>query len=263
MAAPTLPRVTLNIMVFTIKLRMRLDNLGCMQIHRTVTVINRIKVTISSTIRYLQSSGGTNVSIENLATAGLYNYTPYQPNQSALNNLYGSGDSCGAYGNRNFWRLFNDWFGPTSVACRPGAPILPQVRRLYNPRTYEHFYTALQCEVDVLTQKHGFQLLGYAYNTTPADSPISVPLYRLYNAKRQLHFWTTSQAESNAVQQQLGYSPEGVAFYVAAGTGSTYPVYRLYNPATEVHFWTLSLSEADSAARYGGYRFEGTVFYSQ
>ena len=58
--------------------------------------------------------GGTNVYIENAATAALYNYTPYQPNASALNNLYGSGDSCGAYGNRNFWRMHNDWFGSTS-----------------------------------------------------------------------------------------------------------------------------------------------------
>jgi hypothetical protein len=57
--------------------------------------------------------GGTNVYIQNQATAGLYNYTPYQPNPSALANLYGSGDGCGAYGNRNFWRLFNDWFGST------------------------------------------------------------------------------------------------------------------------------------------------------
>lgn len=59
--------------------------------------------------------GGTNVNIDNKATAGLYNYTPYQPNASALNNLYGSGDSCGAYGNRNFWRLYSDWFGSTRV----------------------------------------------------------------------------------------------------------------------------------------------------
>ena len=60
------------------------------------------------------SCGGTNVFIQNNATAALYNYTPYQPNASALNNLYGSGDSCGAYGNRNFWRMYNDWFGSTS-----------------------------------------------------------------------------------------------------------------------------------------------------
>ena len=59
------------------------------------------------------SCGGSNVYIQNQATANLYIYTPYQPNASALNNLYGSGDGCGAYGNRNFWRMFNDWFGST------------------------------------------------------------------------------------------------------------------------------------------------------
>lgn len=55
--------------------------------------------------------GGTTVNIENKATEALYHYTPYQPNAAALNNLYGTGDSCSAYGNRNFWRMFNDWFG--------------------------------------------------------------------------------------------------------------------------------------------------------
>lgn len=56
---------------------------------------------------------GTNVLIESQATAGLYNYTPYQPNAAALANLYGTGDSCSAYGNRNFWRIWSDWFGST------------------------------------------------------------------------------------------------------------------------------------------------------
>jgi hypothetical protein len=58
--------------------------------------------------------GTSTVFIENQATANLYIYTPYRPNKAALNNLYGTGDSCSAYGNRNFWRLFNDWFGSTS-----------------------------------------------------------------------------------------------------------------------------------------------------
>jgi hypothetical protein len=57
--------------------------------------------------------GGGNVYIENKATAALYTYTPYQPNQAALNNMYGTGDGCSAYGNRNFWRIFSDWFGTT------------------------------------------------------------------------------------------------------------------------------------------------------
>lgn len=59
--------------------------------------------------------GESTVYIANQATAGLYNYTPYQPNGAALNNLYGTGDSCSAYGNRNFWRLYSDWFGSTQT----------------------------------------------------------------------------------------------------------------------------------------------------
>jgi hypothetical protein len=57
--------------------------------------------------------GAGNVYIETKATAALYTYTPYQPNQAALNNMYGTGNGCSAYGNRNFWRSWNDWFGTT------------------------------------------------------------------------------------------------------------------------------------------------------
>ncbi len=57
--------------------------------------------------------GSSTVYIQNQATAGLYVYTPYRPNQAALNNLYGTGDGCSSYGNRNFWRMYNDWFGST------------------------------------------------------------------------------------------------------------------------------------------------------
>ncbi|MCG7418493.1 hypothetical protein MHY30_13355 [Microbacterium sp. ACRRU] len=65
------------------------------------------------------SCGTQRVYIENQATAGLYIYTPYVPNAAALRNLYGTGDSCSAYGNRNFWRLYTDWFGSTRAAGRP------------------------------------------------------------------------------------------------------------------------------------------------
>ena len=58
--------------------------------------------------------GSSSVQMLTNATADLYNYTPYQPDGAALNNLYGNGDACSSYGNRNFWRYFNDWFGPTT-----------------------------------------------------------------------------------------------------------------------------------------------------
>ena len=69
----------------------------------------------SNNILYNPSSscGSSSIYVQNQPTADLYIYTPYQPNQAALNNLYGSGDSCSAYGNRNFWRQFSDWFGPS------------------------------------------------------------------------------------------------------------------------------------------------------
>lgn len=57
------------------------------------------------------SCGTKSFQLKNQATAALYYYTPYTPNEAALNNMYGTGDSCSAYGNRNFWRFFHDWFG--------------------------------------------------------------------------------------------------------------------------------------------------------
>jgi uncharacterized protein with LGFP repeats len=57
--------------------------------------------------------GTSVVFIRNQATAGLYNYTPYRPNAAALSAGYGLGNSCSAYGNRNFWLYFTDWFGST------------------------------------------------------------------------------------------------------------------------------------------------------
>ena len=54
--------------------------------------------------------GSSTVYISNLATSALYRYTPYQPNAGALAAGYGTAH-CGAYGNRNFYSYFEDWFG--------------------------------------------------------------------------------------------------------------------------------------------------------
>ena len=54
------------------------------------------------------SCGGSVVNIRNLATSALYRYTPYQPNAATLG---GWNDGCNAYGNINFYSLFQRWFG--------------------------------------------------------------------------------------------------------------------------------------------------------
>lgn len=73
----------------------------------------KFKAGTSVSIQYnpKPSCGSSPVYIQGRATAALYNYTPYQPNAAAL---AGSNDGCGAYGNLNFWRLYNDWFGFTN-----------------------------------------------------------------------------------------------------------------------------------------------------
>lgn len=58
--------------------------------------------------------GTSQVYIENWATASLYIYTPYRPNQAALNAGWGTGDACSSYGNRNFFNFYSSWFGSTA-----------------------------------------------------------------------------------------------------------------------------------------------------
>ena len=70
----------------------------------------------AGTLNYIQynpdaSCGGSNVYIENKATALLYIYTPYQPNAAALDAGVGEGDACSTYGNRNFAIIYNSMFG--------------------------------------------------------------------------------------------------------------------------------------------------------
>jgi len=55
--------------------------------------------------------GSGEVTVANQATAGLYNYTPFQPNEAAAH----GGDQCTSWGNWNFYGYFKTLFGsPTS-----------------------------------------------------------------------------------------------------------------------------------------------------
>lgn len=68
--------------------------------------------------------GSSLVTIQNIATAALYHYTPYQPNAAALAAGWGTAPPCGAYGNRNFSLLYNKWFGnPTGTPTPTSARI--------------------------------------------------------------------------------------------------------------------------------------------
>jgi cell wall-associated NlpC family hydrolase len=66
--------------------------------------------------------GGSDVTIQNIATASLYVYTPYQPNAASIATYPGEGDRCSSYGNRNFFYLFRSYFGSTGGGkAAPGS----------------------------------------------------------------------------------------------------------------------------------------------
>ena len=197
--------------------------------------------------------GGSNVFISNQVTASLYNYTPYQPNAAALANLYGTGDGCSAYGNRNFWRVFNDWFGSSA-----GPPISGPIYRMHNPYTNDWLYTLSDVEREAAGRIGGYILDdGVAFSGYPENTSGVVPVYRLQ--RNGIHLYTSDQSEVNVAVNQVGYTNEGIRFYAKTASGTdARPVYRLSNNSR--YFYTVNdFERSDMANR--GYTQEGTPFY--
>jgi hypothetical protein len=75
------------------------------------------KVTIN--LKPNSECGAKTFKLENQATASLYYYTPYIPDSAAIRAYPGTGGSCSSYGNRNFYYLFNQWFGDSTYIPQP------------------------------------------------------------------------------------------------------------------------------------------------
>ncbi|WP_426515833.1 hypothetical protein ACPPVQ_14660 [Diaminobutyricibacter sp. McL0618] len=70
-----------------------------------------------------KACGASTVHIRNQATANLYNYTPYQPNADTVAHPKGPAGACSTFGNLNFSRIFNQWFGsPLTVRFSDWLP---------------------------------------------------------------------------------------------------------------------------------------------
>lgn len=119
--------------------------------------------------------GRSSVYIKNVATASLYNYTPYQPDETALANVTGLGGYCASYGNRNFWRDYTIWFGDPQT----GAPAGVTVDRIGGATRYDvavtiskQYFPAGAATVFVATGENFPDALGAA----PAAANLGGPL---------------------------------------------------------------------------------------
>jgi len=194
---------------------------------------------------------GLSTHMDTGPTAALYWYTPHFS------------------GNQHFVSIFEGWFGSTQTpaTCTGTETPLPYVQRFYNPRTFEHFYSAFSCDVSFL-QKIGYTLEGPVFNTTPSNAAWAVPVYRLYNPQTKQHMWTTTnQTPSQLAAGGSGYQQEaGIVFYVAqSNMPGVHPVVQFYNPKTYLHFWAADpkVSEVVFLQQQAGYNWEGNAFYSQ
>lgn len=206
------------------------------------------------------------VFIENQATAGLYNYTPYTPNEKALENLYGAGDGCSAYGNRNFWRIFNEWFGSTHLPLEECDSKLNNVTCVWELKSPENFsfYTASIEERNSLVKRHsGWEYYGLAFYAYSTDSDNTTPVYRLNNISgtQGRHFWTPNKNERDYLVSE-GAIDEGIAWYSKGGNPSNtaYPIFRLLGG--DGHVLTKSPKNKDYLLAHGYTLEDNTNFFA-
>ncbi|HEY7812814.1 MAG TPA: NlpC/P60 family protein, partial [Nakamurella sp.] len=158
--------------------------------------------------------GGSSVHILNTATASLYNYTPYQPNAAALAAYPGVGDSCSAYGNRNFYYLFVGYFGGTGG----GSPVSVNGVSITIPASSSVPAALVGKTVNAPNAAvargiaAGFAVLGTPYvwgggtNGGPADNGCA-----------------RGGGASNSCQGIVGFDCSGLTGYVLAQAGFTIP----------------------------------------
>lgn len=235
----------------------------------------RYKVNQQNSIYYNPDTacGASMVYISNYATAGLYNYTPYQPNKAALDNLYGEGDGCSAYGNRNFWTMYSNMFGSTTTArvgnkqannsayaqspCTIPMYDSTNVLRLYQPDIRNFLYTTSRAEA-CQAVSYGFIFDGPVMKDARGEAN-TMPVYRLSNYER--HLFTPSSSVRDSYIADQGYKDEGIAFYVyASQVPDSIPVSGLQKDQT--FFFTSAGKETELYGGDGYFNF-GTIFYTK
>ncbi len=129
------------------------------------------------------------------------------------------------------------------------------MRRLYNPNSGEHFYTASAFEkVELVKVGWNYEGIGWL-----GPNSSKTPVYRLYNSCAGDHHFTMSAHERDLLKR-VGWIDEGVGWY--SDDAQTTPLYRQYNPyaSSGTHNFTASKSENDYLVSIG-WRAEGIGWY--
>ncbi|MCR4951198.1 MAG: InlB B-repeat-containing protein [Solobacterium sp.] len=131
-----------------------------------------------------------------------------------------------------------------------------EMHRLYNPNSWEHFYTGNTAEKDALVK------LGWKYEGVGWKAPetSSTPVYRLYNPNNGGdHHYTKNKKEYDALIK-AGWTGEDIRWY--SDDEEAVPVYREYNPGAAIrnHNYTANKKEHDALVGWG-WKDEGIGWY--
>ncbi len=168
--------------------------------------------------------GGSVVNIQNRSTQALYNYTPYQPNQAAIDSGWGT-VPCGAYGNRNFYLYFTSWFGSTrggdlfSYDIAMNSPIThtPSNARAGDPLTV----TFSIKNITSTTQNYGSNLMQCRIERTiNCDSPTLPGGSLAPGATKTLTYTLTPPVGGSMVLKPLFITTTGAWYRYAASSNA-------------------------------------------
>ncbi|MCR4951015.1 MAG: leucine-rich repeat protein [Solobacterium sp.] len=147
---------------------------------------------------------------------------------------------------------------PTPTPTPTAAPVIKiAMYRLYNPNSYEHFYTGNAKEKDALV-KMGWKYEGIGWY---APKTSNTPVYRLYNPNNGGdHHYTKNKKEYDALCK-AGWKGEDIRWY--SDDAKSVPVYREYNPGQPIrnHNYTANKKEHDYLVKTIGWKDEGIGWY--
>ena len=223
--------------------------------------------------------GGSVINVQNRATSALYRYTPYQPNASALAAGWGTGDSCGAYGNRNFYNYFTSWFGSThgSGAINLNGNIDSLTYDSTNKTirvtgwSFDLSNSSLSNNIDMYVggPAGSSNSIGYRLSANQISPDVDTAFGILGNHRLDSTVSFTQPCESGNYSvyfYMIGLGnynaplPTGSSINISSSTSC---IYRLYNPATQDHFYTTNLDEKNFLSNSGSWNYEGIAWYAQ
>lgn len=194
------------------------------------------------------SCGTKKVYIENMATLSLYIYTPYTPNDGALANYPGQAP-CGAYGNRNFFMFFSEWFGspstPPATKCDSkvsGIACVWSVRK----GDGSQFLTSSESELSTAMYSFGWINEGIIFHVSTSPKDGTIPVYRVRKDGR--HYFSADAQEYASLKNTGGWTDEGIRFYAmpsASSANASHKVNRLYNSTNGNHYWVKDGAQKD------------------